>query len=237
MAQYHQRKKKQHKHRINYYEGSWLILLTLSDRHKENHWLNRFLWTMNNQPLQLYIPMFQKVFMGEYLFLRYIVISPSSVYTLSNTRKSIFLGHLMEKVDKMCFCCITETSNKIHQSGEYQSYAYPATLANAQAQIKDVAYQKRLYRWCKKTPKRFLLSRLMTKPTKWVCAQRRLRSARASSQSDQSSLCAQWVAKDPRFLHADSEDWSDWADTKADLSLRWAQSHNVGFVMRRLILI
>ena len=25
-------------------------------------------------------------------------------------------------------------------------------------------------------------------------------------QSDQSSLCAQWVAKDPSFLHADSED-------------------------------
>ena len=33
-------------------------------------------------------------------------------------------------------------------------------------------------------------------------------------------LCAQWVAKDPTFLHADSEDWSDWAE--ADLSLRWA---------------
>ena len=31
--------------------------------------------------------------------------------------------------------------------------------------------------------------------------------------------CTQWVAKDPRFLHADSEDWSDWAD----LSLIWAQ--------------
>ena len=28
----------------------------------------------------------------------------------------------------------------------------------------------------------------------------------------ESSLCAQWVAKDSRFLHADSEDWSDWAD-------------------------
>ena len=28
----------------------------------------------------------------------------------------------------------------------------------------------------------------------------------------ESSLCAQWVAKDPRFVHADSEDWSDWAD-------------------------
>ena len=32
------------------------------------------------------------------------------------------------------------------------------------------------------------------------------------------SLCAQRVAKDLSFLHADSEDWSDWAD----LSLLWA---------------
>ena len=28
----------------------------------------------------------------------------------------------------------------------------------------------------------------------------------ASAQSDQFSLCAQWVAKDPSFLHADNED-------------------------------
>ena len=39
-----------------------------------------------------------------------------------------------------------------------------------------------------------------------MCAQRRLVSAWTSAQSDQSSLCAQWVAKDPSFLHADSED-------------------------------
>ena len=50
------------------------------------------------------------------------------------------------------------------------------------------------------------LSRLVTKPTMWLCAQRRLRSAWASAQSDQSLLCAQWVAKGPSFLHADSED-------------------------------
>ena len=68
-------------------------------------------------------------------------------------------------------------------------------------------------------------SRLMTKPTKWLCSQQRLRSAWAFTQSDQSSLCAQWVAKDPRFLHVDSEDWSDWEDAQADLSLRWAHSH------------
>ena len=28
--------------------------------------------------------------------------------------------------------------------------------------------------------------------------------------------------------------WSDWADAQADLSLRWAHNHFVGFVMRRL---
>ena len=49
----------------------------------------------------------------------------------------------------------------------------------------------------------------------------------------ESSLCAQWVAKDQMFLHEDSEDWSDWADVQADLSLRWAHTQFVGFVMSR----
>ena len=31
--------------------------------------------------------------------------------------------------------------------------------------------------------------------------------------------------------------WSDWADAQADLSLRWAHNHFVGFVMRRLKLL
>ena len=44
----------------------------------------------------------------------------------------------------------------------------------------------------------------------------------------ESSLCGQWVPTDPIFPHADSEDW---ADAEADLSLRWAHSHFVGFVM------
>ena len=37
----------------------------------------------------------------------------------------------------------------------------------------------------------------------------------------ESPLCAQWVAK-------------DWADAQANLSLRWASNHFIGFVMRRL---
>ena len=33
---------------------------------------------------------------------------------------------------------------------------------------------------------------------------------------------------------AHSEDWSDWTDAQADLSLRWSHGHFVGFVMLRL---
>ena len=46
-----------------------------------------------------------------------------------------------------------------------------------------------------------------------------------------SSQFAQRVAKDPSFLHADSEDLSDWVDAQDDLSLRWAHTHFVGFFM------
>ena len=58
----------------------------------------------------------------------------------------------------------------------------------------------------------------------------------------ESSLCAQWVVKNPSLLHADSEDsdqslavpsMGNWG--QSDQSLRWAHSHFVGFVMSRLI--
>ena len=29
------------------------------------------------------------------------------------------------------------------------------------------------------------------------------------------------LVNDPIFLHADSEDWPDWADAQTDLSIRW----------------
>ena len=67
-------------------------------------------------------------------------------------------------------------------------------------------------------------------------AQRRLRSAWASTQSDQSSLSAHWVAKDPNFLHADSED-SDQTGRMPRLIWVFAgrKCHFVGLVKRRLI--
>ena len=42
-----------------------------------------------------------------------------------------------------------------------------------------------------------------------------------------------WVLSYP--MSAQRRLWSDWADAQADLSLRWAHSHFVGFVMSRLI--
>ena len=68
-----------------------------------------------------------------------------------------------------------------------------------------------------------------------MCTQWRLRSAWASAQSDQSLHCAQWVAKDPSFLHVDSKD-SD--HTGHMPRLIWVfpgrTCHFVGFVMRWL---
>ena len=51
-----------------------------------------------------------------------------------------------------------------------------------------------------------------------MCAQRRQISLGAFAQSDQSSLCAHWVAKDPSFLHADSKDPDQ---TGRLICLRW----------------
>ena len=44
-----------------------------------------------------------------------------------------------------------------------------------------------------------------------------------------------WVLSYP--LSAQRRLWSDWADAQADLSLRWAHSHFVGFVMSWLTCI
>ena len=45
----------------------------------------------------------------------------------------------------------------------------------------------------------FYLSRDMTKPTKWVCAKRRLRSAWASAKSDQESSLSAWRRLGPKL--------------------------------------
>ena len=61
------------------------------------------------------------------------------------------------------------------------------------------------------------------KTNKMVCAPAKTQISMGIRQVwSESSLCAQWVAKDPSFLHADSEDSTPTADAQADLILRWA---------------
>ena len=82
------------------------------------------------------------------------------------------------------------------------------------------------------------ISRLVTKPKKWPVrpAKTQISLGIHPVWSDP-SLCARWVAKDPISLHADSEDWSDWADAQADLSLRWSHMpicwfcHEVAYIV------
>ena len=81
--------------------------------------------------------------------------------------------------------------------------------------------------------KKYINEQRMTKPTKWHV---RWTKTQISPIWSESSPCALWVAKDPSFLHADSED-SD--QTGRIPRLIWVLTgctcHFVGFVTRWLI--
>ena len=67
------------------------------------------------------------------------------------------------------------------------------------------------------------LAEIRTKRTKWTVRPAKIQiSLGILPVWSESLLCAQWVAKDSSFLHADSED--------SDPSLRWPHSCFVGFV-------
>ena len=84
---------------------------------------------------------------------------------------------------------------------------------------------------------RHCMSRLVTKPTYWHVRPAKTQiSLSIRPVWSESSLCAQWVGKDPSFLHADSED-SDQTGRMPRLIWVFAgrTCHFVGFVIRRLI--
>ena len=75
----------------------------------------------------------------------------------------------------------------------------------------------------------------MTKPTKWYMSPAKNQTRLA--QSDQTLRCPHEENLGP-YLHIKRTAKTlilDWADTQAGLSLRWALSRFVGFIMRRLI--
>ena len=88
------------------------------------------------------------------------------------------------------------------------------------------------------------LSRLITKPTKWHGRPAKTQisldirpdwtESSLSAWRKPGSLATHWVhSEDSGQTGHDPQRrlWSDWADAQADLSLRWAHSHFVGFVM------
>ena len=79
------------------------------------------------------------------------------------------------------------------------------------------------------------LSCSMTKPTQWHLHPVKTQISLGIRPVWSESLLSAWRKLGSLATHwAHSEDWSDWGDAHADLSLRWAHSHFVGFVMRRL---
>ena len=82
-----------------------------------------------------------------------------------------------------------------------------------------------------------VMSRLMTKPTKWYMRQAKTQiSLGICTVWWEFSLCVQWVAKGPMFLHASSND-SDQTGRMPRLIWVFAgrKGHFVGFVMRQLL--
>ena len=82
-------------------------------------------------------------------------------------------------------------------------------------------------------------SRLATKPIQWHVRPAKTQiSLGIRPVWSESSLCAQWVAKDPSFLHVDSKD-SDQTGRMPRLIWVFAgrTCHFVGFVTRRLKLL
>ena len=101
------------------------------------------------------------------------------------------------KEDVLCTCILFVA--KCHSSFDICIVYYPSMSLNKSTKLSVIC---RIYwetlakkRWILRGIVRFWhlkhpnLSRLMTKSTKWVCAQWRLRSAWASAQSDQSLCC------------------------------------------------
>ena len=71
------------------------------------------------------------------------------------------------------------------------------------------------------------MSRDVTKPMMLLCAQHLPSLIRIFAVRMKKSLVLSYQ------LSAQRRFWSDWADAQADLSLGWARTHFVGFVVRR----
>ena len=80
------------------------------------------------------------------------------------------------------------------------------------------------------------MSHLMTNTTKWHVCPVKTQISQGIYPVWSVSLLSACRKLEALVIHwAHSEDWSNWADAQADLSLRWMHCNSVCFVMRRLI--
>ena len=79
----------------------------------------------------------------------------------------------------------------------------------------------------------------LTKPTKWSVRPAKTQISLGIHPVWSESSLPAWrsIGSSATHFGALQRFWSDWTDAQADLGLRWAHSHFVGFVMRRLILL
>ena len=88
-----------------------------------------------------------------------------------------------------------------------------------------------------------IMSRLMTKPTKWSVRPSKTQISMGIRPVWLGSSLSAWIKPQVESLathwapceDSDQTGWSDWADAQADLSLRWAQSHFAGFITKWFI--
>ena len=74
------------------------------------------------------------------------------------------------------------------------------------------------------------MSRLMTKPTMWLVRPAKTQISQGIHPVWSESSLSAWRKLGSLATHwAHSEDWSDWADAQADLSLRWAHMPHCWF--------
>ena len=113
------------------------------------------------------------------------------------------------------------------KSGSYIDIFYAKTCATTKIST-VVGYHVVL------APLLLTMSPRMTKPTKWHVHPAETEHGHLPSLIRIFAVCMKkpWVLSYP--LSARQRLWSDWVDAQADLSLRWAHTHFVGFVTRRL---
>ena len=130
--------------------------------------------------------------------LHYMYMTLKDIFNLSNNtyRVKVFHNEIWGKISYYPVLPSTAISGSIAQPRKTR--VFPPGFSRA-VNILPTLMERQMDGQCEKeyTPHiQSQLGCLMRKPTKWLCAQRRPRSAWAS----------QWVAKDPSLLHADSED-------------------------------